>query len=185
MIREGYQAGKGLGPHLDGISVLISVQENMGRSGLGYRGNNQGGSTSLAKGEAVLGQLFVRESIAVIGDETTCRMGEPSEPSEGVSTKVEALADIERRIDREKPKFEAPTEDLESINLRKGIEGREVRIGKQVAPDLRVKLVELLKEYAEIFTWSYQDMPGLDRGIIEHKLPLLPGPPRLCPNYKE
>ncbi|RDX79701.1 hypothetical protein CR513_39842, partial [Mucuna pruriens] len=91
------------------------------------------------------------------------------------STEAEALADIERWIDREKPKFEAPTKDLENINLGEGIEGREVRIGKQVPPDLRIKLAKLLKEYADIFSWSYQDMPGLDREIVEHKLPLLPG----------
>ncbi|RDX86917.1 hypothetical protein CR513_31683, partial [Mucuna pruriens] len=100
---------------------------------------------------------------------------QPSKPSEGISTEAEALADIERWIDREKSKFEAPREDLESINLGEGIEGREVRIGKQVPPNLRVKLVELLREYANVFAWSYQDMPGLDCQIVEHQLPLLPG----------
>ncbi|RDX68156.1 Retrovirus-related Pol polyprotein, partial [Mucuna pruriens] len=42
-------------------------------------------------------------------------------------------------------------------------------------PDLRSKLIELLKEYVDVFAWSYQDMSGLDREIVEHKLPLLPG----------
>ncbi|RDY01042.1 hypothetical protein CR513_15678, partial [Mucuna pruriens] len=78
-------------------------------------------------------------------------LDQPSKPNEDASTEVEALADIERWIDREKPKFEAPTEDLGNINLGEGIGGREVRIGKQVPPDLRMKLVELLKEYADIF----------------------------------
>ncbi|RDX99204.1 hypothetical protein CR513_17771, partial [Mucuna pruriens] len=100
---------------------------------------------------------------------------QPSEPGEDASIEAEALADIERWIDREKQKFEAPTKDLENINLRKGIEGRKVRIGKQVPPDLRVKLIELLKEYADIFAWSYQDIPSLDCEIVEHRLPLLPG----------
>ncbi|RDX87775.1 hypothetical protein CR513_30710, partial [Mucuna pruriens] len=100
---------------------------------------------------------------------------QPSKPDEDASTEAEALADIERWIDREKPKFEAPTKDLENINLEEGIEGREVRIGKQVPPDLRIKLIKLLKEYADIFAWSYQDMPDLDLEIVEHKLPLLLG----------
>ncbi|RDY07275.1 hypothetical protein CR513_08641, partial [Mucuna pruriens] len=167
------------------ITLQVMIKED--RSRLGYRGDDQGGSTSLAKEEAVLGQFFVRESIAMIGGEPTCRMGwvyateeeltnwrvetlksnqisptgnqtlkneepdQPSEPNEGASTEVEAPANIEQWIDKEKPKFEALTEDLESINLGKGIEGREVRIGKQVPLDLSVKLVELLKEYANIF----------------------------------
>ncbi|RDX85479.1 hypothetical protein CR513_33339, partial [Mucuna pruriens] len=35
-------------------------------------------------------------------------------------------------------------------------------------------LVELLKEYTDIFAWSYRDMLGLDTTIVEHKLPLIP-----------
>ncbi|RDX81507.1 rnhA, partial [Mucuna pruriens] len=96
-------------------------------------------------------------------------------PSESVSTEVEALANIEQGVGREKTKFEATTKDLESVNLQEGTEGREVRIGKQLPPTSRAKLLELLKEYADVFDWSYQDMPGLDREIVEHRLPLLPG----------
>ncbi|RDY06270.1 hypothetical protein CR513_09777, partial [Mucuna pruriens] len=112
MMKEGYQPGKGLGPHLEGIPAPILVLENPRRSGLGYQGNDS-------------------------------------------NTEAEALVDIERWIDIEKPKFEAPTKDLESVSLREGTEGREVWIGKQLPPDSRTKLIELLKEYADIFAWSY------------------------------
>ncbi|RDY11524.1 hypothetical protein CR513_03793, partial [Mucuna pruriens] len=40
--------------------------------------------------------------------------------------------------------------------------------------DLRQSLLDLLKEYVDVFTWSYRDMPGLDHEIVEHKLPLHP-----------
>ncbi|RDY10765.1 hypothetical protein CR513_04655, partial [Mucuna pruriens] len=100
---------------------------------------------------------------------------QPNAPSESVSTEAEALVNIKRWIDKEKPKFEAPTKDLESVSLREGTEGREVRIGKQLPPNSRAKLIELLKEYANVFAWSYHDMPRLDREIVEHKLPLLAG----------
>ncbi|RDX84580.1 hypothetical protein CR513_34348, partial [Mucuna pruriens] len=40
--------------------------------------------------------------------------------------------------------------------------------------DLTIELIELLKEYSNIFAWSYRDMPSLNREIVEHKLPLLP-----------
>ena len=39
---------------------------------------------------------------------------------------------------------------------------------------MKRKLIELLKEYSDIFAWSYQDMPGLDTNIVEHHLPLKP-----------
>lgn len=35
-------------------------------------------------------------------------------------------------------------------------------------------MVELLREYVDIFAWSYQDMLGLHPNIIEHFLPLKP-----------
>ncbi|RDX77095.1 hypothetical protein CR513_42840, partial [Mucuna pruriens] len=204
MIKEGYQPGKGLGPHLGGIPAPISVQENLGRFGLGYRGNDLEENTTLFKEEVVRGQLFVRGGMAAIRgeamgqaeweeltnwaiemlpdqdfleiknnpispiDNQTLGNEEPDQPrelGEGRSTEAEALADIERWIDKERPKFEAPTKDLESVNL--GMEGREIRIGKQIPPDLRAKLIELLKN-TRTFSPSHQK-------IVEHKLPLLPG----------
>ena len=47
--------------------------------------------------------------------------------------------------------------------------------------EVREKLVELLREYVDVFVWSYQDMPGLDTTIVEHKLPLQPE----CPPVKQ
>jgi hypothetical protein len=32
-------------------------------------------------------------------------------------------------------------------------------------------MVALLKEHVDAFTWSCQDMPGSDTGVIAHKLP--------------
>ena len=42
-------------------------------------------------------------------------------------------------------------------------------------------MIELLKEFADVFAWSYQDMPGLDTSIVEHRLPLKPE----CPPVKQ
>ena len=49
--------------------------------------------------------------------------------------------------------------------------------------DARVKerIVELLREYSDIFAWSYKDMPGLDPDVVEHRLPLKPE----CPPVKQ
>jgi hypothetical protein len=33
-------------------------------------------------------------------------------------------------------------------------------------------MIALLKEYADCFAWDYTEMPGLDRSIVEHLLPL-------------
>jgi hypothetical protein len=36
-------------------------------------------------------------------------------------------------------------------------------------------MIALLKEYSDCLAWDYTEMPGLDRSIIEHRLPLKKG----------
>ena len=43
-----------------------------------------------------------------------------------------------------------------------------------IAP-IHDELVALLRDYQDIFAWSYQDMPGLNPDIVQHRLPLNPG----------
>ncbi|RDX68149.1 hypothetical protein CR513_52878, partial [Mucuna pruriens] len=51
----------------------------------------------------------------------------------------------------------------------RGEETREIRIGKLIPSDFKQGLTELLREYEDIFAWSYQDMPRLDTAIVEHR----------------
>jgi hypothetical protein len=39
----------------------------------------------------------------------------------------------------------------------------------------REELIKLLKDYKDCFAWDYSEMPGLDRSIVEHQLPIKPG----------
>ena len=47
-----------------------------------------------------------------------------------------------------------------------------MKIGTTLSPVTREKLIELLREYSDVFAWSYQDMPGLDTDVVVHRLPL-------------
>lgn len=49
---------------------------------------------------------------------------------------------------------------------------RNVKIGASLEDSGKMRLIAMLKEYADIFAWSYQDMPGLDTDIVVHYLPL-------------
>ena len=31
-------------------------------------------------------------------------------------------------------------------------------------------LIQVLKEYKDTFAWTYEDMPGLDPALVEHRL---------------
>ena len=39
-------------------------------------------------------------------------------------------------------------------------------------PNMKDELIALLKEFKEIFAWSYQDMLGLDTEIVIHRIPV-------------
>ena len=41
-----------------------------------------------------------------------------------------------------------------------------------MSPTIKEKLIDLLREYSDVFAWSYQDMLGLDTDIVVHRLPL-------------
>ncbi|KAG8480467.1 hypothetical protein CXB51_024656 [Gossypium anomalum] len=51
-------------------------------------------------------------------------------------------------------------------------EGKVVKIGTCIAEETKRDLVELLREFKDVFAWSYQDMPGLSPDIAVHYLPI-------------
>lgn len=73
----------------------------------------------------------------------------------------------------EKPK-PLTVEETVSINLGDAENPREVKIEAKLPKDVAERLKELLKNYQDIFAWSYADMPGFDRSIVEHCLSIDP-----------
>ena len=49
---------------------------------------------------------------------------------------------------------------------------RPAFISAKLDPEYKQELVKLLKEYKDCFSWEYYEMPGLDRSIVEHRLPI-------------
>jgi hypothetical protein len=66
-------------------------------------------------------------------------------------------------------------DELEEIDIGPGDKPRPTFISKKLDPSLREAMIALLKEYSGCFAWDYTEMPGLDRSIIEHRLPLKKG----------
>jgi hypothetical protein len=66
-------------------------------------------------------------------------------------------------------------DELEEIDIGPGDKPRPTFISKKLHPSLRELMITLLKEYADCFAWDYTEMPGLDRSIVEHRLPLKSG----------
>ena len=65
--------------------------------------------------------------------------------------------------------------ELIEVNLSDGEEGEKlVKINKDLFEEERGKLVDLLKEYKDVFAWSYQEMSGLSLNLVMHKLKVDP-----------
>ncbi|RVW53449.1 Transposon Ty3-I Gag-Pol polyprotein [Vitis vinifera] len=64
--------------------------------------------------------------------------------------------------------------DIEIVDFGTTDQPRELRIGSDLSTDERDSLIQLLRSYLDVFAWSYEDMPGLDPSIVQHRLPLLP-----------
>ena len=92
----------------------------------------------------------------------------------------EILDEISWLLEHEEKTIQPHKEPLEVINLGSKDNKKEVMIGELLCPDVKKRMVEILRDYVDVFAWSYQYMPGLDTDIVEHRLPLKPK----CPPVK-
>ena len=66
-------------------------------------------------------------------------------------------------------------DELEQIDLGDGTKPKPTFISAKLDPEFRSELIELLREFKDCFAWEYYEMPGLDRSIVEHRLPIKQG----------
>jgi hypothetical protein len=52
---------------------------------------------------------------------------------------------------------------------------RPVSISASLSVEERTHLIELLKEYQDVFAWQYDEMPGIDPKLVAHSLNVEPG----------
>uniref|UniRef100_A0A2N9FTF6 Integrase catalytic domain-containing protein n=1 Tax=Fagus sylvatica TaxID=28930 RepID=A0A2N9FTF6_FAGSY len=106
-----------------------------------------------------------------LNNKTDCSLDNIDNSDEEIELPSDILEALERQDEGSKPNIE----ELEIVNLaNEGEEPREVKIGTRCAAEQKEALIALLREFHEIFAWSYQDMPGLDTDIVVHKIPLKP-----------
>mgnify|MGYP000146696510 CR=1 FL=1 len=79
---------------------------------------------------------------------------------------------------------------LEEVNLGTGEEARPVHIAKEMSLENKMTIITLLKEFWDVFAWSYEDMQGLDPQLYQHQIhlskdakPVAQRRYRMNPNY--
>jgi hypothetical protein len=65
--------------------------------------------------------------------------------------------------------------DLVEVDIGSGDRLRPTFISAKLDSGCKQQLTDLLKEYKDYFAWDYTEMPGLDRSIVEHQLPIKSG----------
>ena len=66
-------------------------------------------------------------------------------------------------------------DDLVEVDIGNGDRPRPTFISAKLDSECKQQLTNLLKEYKDCFAWDYTEMSGLDRSIIEHRLPIKSG----------
>ncbi|XP_019159996.1 PREDICTED: uncharacterized protein LOC109156598 [Ipomoea nil] len=67
-----------------------------------------------------------------------------------------------------------PASETEDIVLDPSRPDRVVKIGIGLSPELRAQIVDVIRRSHTVFAWGPEDMPGIDRRIITHKLAVDP-----------
>ena len=67
-----------------------------------------------------------------------------------------------------------PTEALEDILLDENNPKKSTRIGADLEKKIKKDLINFLRENIDVFTWSHEDMPGIDPSVITHRLNIYP-----------
>ena len=73
-----------------------------------------------------------------------------------------------------KPAMWTSEENVMDCNISTKEHLRIVKISKALSVEQRERYIKLLKEYVDIFAWSYEDLKTYDTSIIQHKVPLKP-----------
>ena len=61
---------------------------------------------------------------------------------------------------------------MEELNLGTVEELMITYISSLLPFDLKERIIEILREFKDYFDWNYDEMPGLDRSLVEHRLPI-------------
>jgi hypothetical protein len=71
-------------------------------------------------------------------------------------------------------KGKVSNEDADTTECNIGIqeEPRFVKLSRILTREQRVEYTELMREFVDVFAWSYEDLKTYETSFIEHKIPL-------------
>ena len=69
-------------------------------------------------------------------------------------------------LDLEERKVTSVSGSTELVDFGNFDKPKELKIGFSLSLDKRIRLINLLRSYLDVLTWSYEDMLGLNPSIV-------------------
>ncbi|XP_031090958.1 uncharacterized protein LOC115995951 [Ipomoea triloba] len=86
---------------------------------------------------------------------------------------VHTIAEKALQGEENRPRAE-PIVETEDVVLDLGRPERVVKVGTGLPAELRGRIIEVIRRFKDVFAWGPEDMPGLSREVITHKLAVDP-----------
>jgi hypothetical protein len=92
---------------------------------------------------------------------------------------LKGLIPLERLFDQNnipiKSTLQPQPEEVEDYEIGTKEESKMVKISKLLPPEIKGKYKDLLRQFKDVFAWSYDELRTYDTTMINHKIPLKPG----------
>jgi hypothetical protein len=62
--------------------------------------------------------------------------------------------------------------DISECNIGTETKPKFIKLSSSLTREQRAEYVEILKQFVDVFTWTYEDLRTYDTTVIEHKIPL-------------
>jgi hypothetical protein len=70
------------------------------------------------------------------------------------------------------PKITANDEDVEDCNIGTEENPKIIKLSKTLSPEVKQDYIKLMKDFPDVFAWSYDDLKVYDTKVIQHVIPL-------------
>jgi hypothetical protein len=70
------------------------------------------------------------------------------------------------------PKITANDEDVEDCNIGTQENPKIIKLSKTLSPEVKQDYIKLMKDFPDVFAWSYDDLKVYDTKVIQHVIPL-------------
>lgn len=63
---------------------------------------------------------------------------------------------------------------VEDVNIGAANNPKMVKLSKSLSPEMKIKYIDLMKEFFDVFAWDYSDLKVCDKSIIQHTISIMP-----------